>query len=210
MKAEGADPTDLREQFGDIDVYLFDQLLKGRLKPGMSVLEAGCGSGRNLVYLLRSGFDVFGIDGSSEAVDAVRRLAAELAPRLPADNFRVESVESMSFADASFDGVISNAVLHFASDEDHFQAMLREMWRVLRSGGIFFCRLASTIGIEGQVRHVDGRRYRLPDGDERFLVDASMLSAATEALRGTMIEPLKTVIVQDRRSMTTWCLQKST
>jgi tellurite methyltransferase len=44
---------DLQEQFGPIDIYLFDQLLKGSIQPGMRVLDAGCGSGRNLVYLLR-------------------------------------------------------------------------------------------------------------------------------------------------------------
>ena len=45
----------LRAQFGAIDVYLFDQLLRGAIRPGMRVLDAGCGSGRNLVYLLREG-----------------------------------------------------------------------------------------------------------------------------------------------------------
>ena len=40
----------LQDEFGNIDIYLFDQLLRARLRPGMRVLDAGCGGGRNLVY----------------------------------------------------------------------------------------------------------------------------------------------------------------
>lgn len=201
--------ADLREWFGDIDIYLFDQLLKGRFAPPMQVLDAGCGGGRNLVYFLRSGYAVYGVDQSREAVEHVRSVASALAPHLPAGNFRAERVERMSFADASFDLVISSAVLHFARDEGHWQGMVREMWRVLKRGGIFFARLASSIGIEGQVEALGEGRYRLPDGSDRFLVDERMLTAAAESLGGEMLEPLKTVVVQNMRSMSTWCLRKT-
>ena len=170
-----AAPLNLQEWFGGIDIYLFDQLLKGRIVPGMRVLDAGCGTGRNLVYLLKSGCEVFGIDESSAAVAQTQRLVAKVAPHLPLDNFRVEPVERMSFADAGFDVVLSSAVLHFALDEEHWRAMVREMWRVLKPGGIFFARLASNIGMEDRVKLINGRRYHLPDGSERFLVDEAML-----------------------------------
>ncbi|HEX7722932.1 MAG TPA: class I SAM-dependent methyltransferase [Pyrinomonadaceae bacterium] len=198
----------LQEWFGAIDIYLFDQLLKGRLVPGMRVLDAGCGSGRNLVYLLRSGFEVFGVDESSAAIEQTRRLAAALSPRLPQNNFRIEAVERMSFTDAGFDVVISSAVLHFAVDEVQWMSMVEEMWRVLKPGGIFFARLASSIGIEDQVRPIADRRYELPDGTQRFLVDEAMLLRVTTALDGEFIEPIKTTVVQNMRAMTTWCLRK--
>jgi tellurite methyltransferase len=198
----------LQEWFGTIDIYLFDQLLKGHFVPGMRLLDAGCGSGRNLVYFLRSGYEVFGVDGSTEAIAQTRRLAAATAPHLPFDNFRVEDVEEMSFADASFDVVLSSAVLHFARNEKQWQAMINEMWRVLKSDGIFFARLASSIGMEDQVKLIDGRRYRLPDGSDRFLVDEAMLLSVTAALDADFIEPIKTVIVQHMRAMTTWCVRK--
>jgi len=199
----------LQEWFGNIDIYLFDQLLKGRFTPRMQVLDAGCGGGRNLVYFLRSGYGVSGVDQSKEAIAQTRSLAAALAPHLPTDNFRVEPVEKMSFADASFDVVISSAVLHFARDEKHWHEMVREMWRVLKRGGILFARLASSIGIEEKVKLIEGRRYHLPDGSERFLVDEQMLLAMREALNAEMLEPLKTVVVQNMRSMTTWCVGKT-
>ncbi len=199
----------LHEEFGSIDIYLFDQLLKGRFAPGSSVLDAGCGSGRNLVYMLRNGYEVYGIDHSREAIDYVRTVAAAIAPHLPADNFRVGSVESLPFADNSIDIVMSIAVLHFAEDEPHFFAMFSEMWRVLKPGGIFFCRLASDIGLKHRMQHIHGRRYALPDGSERFLVDEEMLLSIADKFGGILLDPIKTVNVQNSRCMTTVCMQKS-
>ena len=198
----------LQEWFGGVDIYLFDQLLKGRFVSGMRVLDAGCGTGRNLVYLLRSGYEVFGVDESAEAIAQTRRLAAALAPHLPADNFQVEAVERMSFANTGFDVVLSSAVLHFARDEEQWSLMVKEMWRVLKPGGIFFARLASTIGIEDQVELIEGRRYHLPDGSDRFLTDEAMLLRVSAELGGEFIEPIKTTVVQNLRAMTTWCLRK--
>lgn len=202
-------PSSLAEQFGDIDIYVFDQLLRGRVTPEMTVLDAGCGGGRNLVYMLRSGFHVLGVDENPVAIERVRRLASELAPQLPLENFRVERVEAMSFPDSVAEVVLSSAVLHFARDEEHFSAMLREMWRVLRPGGMLFCRLASTIGMEGRFRAVGGRRFELPDGSERFLVDEQMLMDATVRLGGALLDPLKTSVVQNLRCMTTWVVRKA-
>jgi SAM-dependent methyltransferase len=202
------DYSELQSSFGGIDIYLFDQLLRGGVSPGMRVLDAGCGGGRNLAPLLRLGFEAFATDEDPRAVDAARQLAARLAPHLPADNFRVEPVERCSFADGAFDVVISSAVLHFASDDEQFAKMVREMWRVLRGGGLLFCRLASTIGMPERMRRIDGRRFLLPDRSERYLVDEDQLMTLTERLDATLVDPLKTTVVQDQRCMTTWVLRK--
>jgi len=200
--------TDLAAQFGQIDIYLFDQLLRGRIAPGMRVLDAGCGGGRNLIYLLGQGYDVAASDADPGAVEAVRAIAARLAPHLPGSNFRVEPVEGMSFPDACADVVISSAVLHFASDDAHFEAMLASLWRVLAPGGLLFCRLASTIGIADRVEHIGGRRHRLPDGSDRYLVDERLLMDTTRRLGASLVDPLKTTVVQDQRAMTTWVIRK--
>jgi len=200
---------DLQEQFGQIDIYLFDQLLRGRIAPGMRVFDAGCGSGRNLVWFLREGYDVFGVDADPNAVEYTRRLARSLSPALPAGNFRVEAIEEMTFPDAFADFVLSSAVLHFARSDEPFEAMLRGTWRVLKPGGLLFCRLASWIGMEHQVQRVAGRRFRLPDGTERYLVDEALLLQLTAELGGQLADPLKTTVVQNQRSMTTWILRKN-
>jgi tellurite methyltransferase len=197
------------ELFGDIDIYLFDQILKNRFTGQMTILDAGCGAGRNLIFFLKSGCRVFGVDQNPEAIDYVRELAKTLTPTFSTENFQVSKVEEMPFPDEHFDAVISSAVLHFADDEPHFSAMLEEMWRVLKSGGLFFARLASSIGIEDKIRRIDDRRYLLPDGSERFLVDEAMLLDSTRRLGGTLLEPVKTTNVQNMRSMTTWVVRKN-
>jgi tellurite methyltransferase len=199
----------LQEQFGQIDIYLFDQLLRGRIAPGMKIFDAGCGNGRNLSYLLAAGYEIFGADVDPGAVAATRRLAAATAPALPMDNFRVEPLERMSFPDHVADVVLSSAVLHFARDDDQFDAMLRGTWRILKPNGLLFCRLASSIGMESQVRRVTGSRFRLPDGSERYLVDEGLLVRLTEELGGQLADPLKTTVVQNQRSMTTWVVRKN-
>jgi tellurite methyltransferase len=180
---------------------LLDQ---AELGPAPRILDAGCGTGRNIVYLLREGYEVFGADPDPQAIDAVRRLA----PRVPADNFRVEFVEAHSFPDRFADVVIINTVLHFARDDDHFHAMMHGCWRALETGGIFFCRLASTIGAERLVRHLHDRWYALADGTERYLVDEAMLMQVTSDLGAELVDPIKTTVVQNLRSMTTWVLRK--
>jgi len=196
----------LQEQFGQIDIYVFDQILRGNIAAGMKVLDAGCGYGRNLVYLLREGAEVFALDADAAGVAHVKALAAELAPQLPAENFRVGAIEKMPWADEFADVVICNSVLHFARDEEQFLAMVTELWRVLRPGGMLFCRLGSRIGMEFE--RLRGQIYRIGDGSEWFLVDEAALLDMTRQMDAVLVDPLKTTVVQDYRCMTTWVVRK--
>ena len=204
----GGQRLSVQEQFGQIDIYVFDQILRRNITPQMRVLDAGCGYGRNLVYLLREGCEVFALDANAEGVEHVRALARELAPQLPAENFRVGAIEQMDFPDVFADVVMCSSVLHFARDEQHFLAMVSELWRVLRPGGMLFCRLGSRIGMDFE--RVRSHIYRIGDGSEWFLVDESVLLRMTEQMNGLLVDPLKTTIVQDFRCMTTWVVRKRT
>ena len=191
-------------QFGPIDIYLFDQILRGRIPAGARILDAGCGGGRNLVYFLGNGYQVFGVDQDPSAIQEVRALSASTPPT----NFHVSSIENMPFVEPVFDVVISSAVLHFAENDRQFRAMLDACWRAVKPNGMLFCRLASSIGMEKRVKKIKGRRFLLPDGSERYLVDEAMLEKLTHELGAELLDPIKTTIVQNQRCMTTWVLKR--
>jgi ubiquinone/menaquinone biosynthesis C-methylase UbiE len=200
--------TSLKAQFGDIDIYLFDQLLKGRIQKGMKLLDAGCGTGRNIYYLLQTGVKVYGADASEDAIIKVRTLAKELAPTLPERNFIVADLEKLTFEGDMFDVVICSAVLHFSRSEAHFKAIISELWRVLKPGGLLFCRFGTTIGLEGKLENQENRLFRMTHGPVWFLADEGMLKEFEKKVNAERVDPLKTTIVEQDRSMTTWVLRK--
>jgi tellurite methyltransferase len=202
-------PEQLLATFGRIDIYVFDQLLRGRITSDMRVLDAGCGSGRNSEYLMRCGADVFGVDADPDQIERIRRVAARVAPALPSANFGMARLIDLPFPDGHFDAVICSAVLHFSEDSEEFEQSLSEMWRVLRTGGVFFSRLASTIGVQDLVTHLRERWYALPDGTDRFLVDEEYLIRIAAVLEAEQLDPIKTTLVQGMRAMTTWVLRKT-
>ena len=154
------------------------------------------------------GADVFGTDTDPSQIERIRAAARERAPRLPPNNFEVGRLTDLPFPDAYFGAVICSAVLHFAEDTPEFEGMVAEMWRVLGAGGVFFARLASTIGVEDRVTHLRDRWHHLPDGSDRFLVDEAYLMRVSSDLEGELLDPLKTTVVQNMRAMTTWVLRK--
>jgi len=198
----------LADEFGRIDIYLFDLLLRGVIAPPARILDAGCGGGRNSHYLLRSGFDVWAVDRDPQALEAMRQAVRKAGREADENRIRVAAIDALPFEAEAFDVVLSSAVLHFAESTGHWTAMVEEMWRVLAPGGLMWSRLASDIGIEGRIEALGEGRYRLPDGSDRFLVSEEDLLRATQHLGGTLLDPIKTTNVQGQRCMTTWVLRK--
>ncbi|MCA9322019.1 MAG: class I SAM-dependent methyltransferase [Planctomycetes bacterium] len=174
--------------------------MKGRLAAGQRILDAGCGRGRNLLFLESLGAEVWGLDQDPAAIEALADGRRQLA---------VAGVEATGLPGQHFDAVVCNAVLHFARDEAHFDAMVAELFRLLVPGGFFFARLASDIGIENAVTPLGDRRFRLPDRSTRFLVDRARIIAATARVGAQLVEPIKTVHVDGLRCMTNWCAVKA-
>jgi tellurite methyltransferase len=196
----------VQELFGEIDIYVFDQILRGNIAPAMRIIDAGCGYGRNLVYLLRENAEIFAIDANPKAVEHVRQFSNSLNTKLPDENFQVGRVEQMPFPSESADVVLCSSVLHFARSDAQFLAMLAELWRVLRPGGLLFCRLASRIGMDFDP--IGNGLYAMPGGQSWYLVDEQRLMDLTASMKGVLVDPLKTTIVQNHRCMTTWVLRK--
>ena len=194
---------------GHTDIYVIDQVMRGRIAPPMRILDAGLGSGRNVRYFLKAGYPVMGLEPNPEALEGVRALARRLQPTLPEENFRAETLEAHTFPDGCADVILCNAVLHFAHSREHWEAMVEGAWRALAPGGLWFARLASNIGIEDQVQPLGDGRFGLPDGSERYLVDAATLKATTAAWGGSLLDPIKTTVVDGLRSMTTWVVRKA-
>lgn len=197
--------SSVQELLGQTDIYLIDQILKGTYRSSDRILDAGCGGGRNMHWFLLNGISIFGIDHRTEIIEEMKKRF----PLLPDDRFTVAQVEELPFEDNSFEHVISSAVLHFAKDEIHFNSMFGEMYRVLKPGGTFFIRTATDIGIEDRVELLDVGVYRIPDGSNRFLLTRKILARLQLQYGFTYFEPVKTVNVNDIRSMTALMLRKS-
>jgi tellurite methyltransferase len=198
----------LRRQFGDIDIYVFDALLQGLWRPEHRFLDAGCGTGRNLPCFLDSGFDVWAIDSDEDSLDVARELAMSRRPDLDASQFQCADLASHGLPEETFGAVLCNAVLHFSEDEARFQACLDGLWRALSPHGTALIRLGTRIGLEGVVVPLGKGRYRQPDGAQWFLPDGEALAEQERRLGAQRFLPLKTTLVDGRRSMTTWWLRK--
>lgn len=193
----------LQEVIGNTDIYLIDQILKGRYQKEDMILDAGCGSGRNIRYFYENEYSVFAIDTDEEIIETLKKKYSKLA-----DNFSVSRVEELPFITETFDHIICNAVLHFAVSETQLRKMFSELVRVLKKGGSLFIRMTSNIGIEGKAIHIQKGIYSLPDGTERFLLTRELLRDLMTVHQLSFIEPVKSTNVHDLRSMTTLVLGK--
>ncbi|MBK8555921.1 MAG: class I SAM-dependent methyltransferase [Lewinellaceae bacterium] len=178
------------------DIYLLDQILKGRYHSAERILDAGTGNGRNLPWFFEEGCEVHAVDLNEQAIH-------DLNIRFPKGDFQVASVAKLPYRTAFFEHIICCAVLHFAENEAHFHQMFAELIRVMRPGGSLFIRMASNIGFEDRIVPLGNGRYRIPDGSERFLLTRTLLQGLVQSHGLELLEPVKTVNVSDLRAMTT-------
>lgn len=197
------DAEALNSELAGMDIYLLDQVLKGRFKPGSRILDVGCGGGRNIVWFARNGFEVFGVDTSAKSIAKVRD--AGLAP---AANFVQQSAAQITWPDGHFHGVICNALLHMVESCEVKDRIIAESWRVLAPGGTWFARLATDLSVERFAKPLDDGRHSLPGDWRVFLTSVDEMLQWTERLGATLLEPIKTVNVQNQRAMATWVMQK--
>ena len=105
------------------------KMLSGHLRPEMTVLELGCGTGYFTSELVRSGAEIVAIDVSPDLLQLAR--AQHSAPNV---RYELQNAYAMTYPDASFDSVVGSSVLHHLE----IQPALREIHRVLKPGGTIF------------------------------------------------------------------------
>ena len=198
----------LNHLLGNVDIYLLDQILKARFDRHFQILDAGCGEGRNLIYFVRNDYQVWAIDKNKDAIQMLKYLIKSINKSYPLDRFIEGEIEKMPYEDHFFDAVISSAVLHFAENKKHFLSMMREHIRVLKPGGIFFGRMTTDVGIEKLIKPLGNGKFLLPDGSVRFLLGKEQLQDILDKFGFEFVEPFKTVIVDNMRSMSTLVLKK--
>jgi tellurite methyltransferase len=199
---------ELNKALGNIDLYLLDQLLKGRFNPSMKILDAGCGEGRNLIYFLQNKYTVAGIDSNPGAIRMLQFVAKSLNPDASKENFISGRVEAMPYQNEEYDAVICSAVLHFAENHSHFDNMMSEIYRVTKRTGLIFIRTASSIGIEDKLEPSQNGVYDIPDGSKRYLTNRAQIADLIKKYKLEFVEPLKTVNVADLRCMSNLILRK--
>ena len=194
------------EALGNTDIYLIDQFMRGRILPGMRVLDAGCGGGRNVWLASQTGCHVYGVDQNPEAIEAFKENAGHYDTPINSANFSVQELHDMKFESDYFDLVICSAVLHFASSREHFTAMLKELVRVAKPGGMIWFRMTTKEALPDLGHQIAEDVYELPDGSTRYLLDKPYVESLMAKWGLSYLDPFKTVNVSDLRSMCVVCL----
>ncbi len=185
---------------GNVDIYIIDQILKGRYKSGQKILDAGCGKGRNLKWFYTNDYEIHGIDMDENFISFAK---SEYPKR--AENFITGALDTLPYEENSFDHILCSAVLHFAKSETHFSAMFSELIRVLKPEGMLLIRMASNIGLDGNAPEI---LYKENGRKGTYYVTRERISQLSKEFSLTLLEPVKTTNVQDERAMTTLVFEK--
>lgn len=188
------------EALRGMDIYLMDQLFKGKITKEARILDAGCGAGRNMRFFLGNDFDITGFDPESKVLF---RLKEQFPTK--ADQFSVSTIEGYQDEDG-FDYIICNAVLHFAKDHNHFDRMIAALVGLLRADGILFIRMTSAIGIN--LENSETGVHVLPDGSTRYCVTRRQIDLILGKYGVKLDSAVKTVKVEGLRSMTMMVFRK--
>lgn len=189
------------DEIKGLDIYLLDQFLKDRIAKNGQILDAGCGGGRNIYWLLKNGYKVSAFDPQPEKIQPLLEQFGDL-------KFQKGAIEDLPFGSTTFDFIICNAVLHFAQDHTHFHQMFEALVEYLAKHGILFIRMTSNIGLENKVEIEENGRCQLPDLSDRYVITRKLIDDLCTYHSLTLIEPVKTVKVEELRSMSTIVLQK--
>jgi len=157
------DFRELNKELGNADLFLIDQILKGSFHPGMRILDAGCGEGRNMIYFVRNNFSIYGIDPDPVKVSMAKLIARSSNKNFTIENILVSSIEDNPFPNEFFDVVLCINVLHSANDSEHFMRLLEAQIRILKRGGLFYISMESDMEGKSKCEKIAPRKGALAD-----------------------------------------------
>ncbi len=199
---------EINKAVGNMDLYLMDQLLKGRLEKKFRILDAGCGEGRNLIYFISNGYDVYGLDRDPGAIRMLRFVAKTRDKNFDTERFQTGNVQDLPYENDFFDFVICISVLHFSDSREQYFRMMGELIRVIKTEGMLFVRMDSTEGLVETPFKTDGGKSVLPDGSLRLLADQGLLDETMRQFKLEWVEPLKIVCERGRQGATVQLMKK--
>jgi 2-polyprenyl-3-methyl-5-hydroxy-6-metoxy-1,4-benzoquinol methylase len=193
----------LKNEINGIDIYLLDQILKGRYHNKDVILDAGCGNGRNLKWFYNNDFTIYGVDLNAKRLDKAKIQYSDQK-----EHFSIQNITTLNFEKEKFNHIICNAILHFAINKQDFMVMITELLRVLKPNGTIFIRMATIESLTDKVVQVSEGVYKLPDKTTRFLLTKDLLKHIQTKFNLVLLERFKFVNVDDLRCMATLILQK--
>ena len=185
-----------------MDLSLIDAILKGYLPASGTVLDVGCGEGRNGLYFIRTGFEYLGIDQDSSKIRLLEYLSSSLSNANA--SFKVGKMQEISFENR-FDLVVASRILHFSEDRLDFLSIWEKLISSMKAGAVIYFAMDSAIATEFVLQKTNGFS-EFCDGRVSF--------ALTEPLYQEMkvdlveVEPLKTIIYQNQRVQSFGLLRK--
>ncbi len=202
------DYKDLNKALGNADLLLIDQILKNRFNPELKILDAGCGEGRNMVYFIRNGYEIYGIDQDKVTVSMAKLISKSINRDYPSENIRVSSIEKNPFPENFFDVVFCINVLHFAYDIDHFNNMIKSMVKILKPGGLFYITMESMIGFELKLKEIGQWKFELRNKKIRLLLTHKLIAEIIRTTRLEKNEPIRTIHIEGMVSQSSVCFNK--
>lgn len=122
-------------------IRFHNMFLRNAIPPGARVLDYGCGSGNNAIFLMEKGYEVHGVDVAPSFKSLLKKnMELHHVDTKAADRFSVISPDSteLDFPDNHFDFIFSNQVLYYLPSIEHLQKVCAGFKRVLRPGGVVF------------------------------------------------------------------------
>ena len=201
-------PEKLNSELGNIDLFLLDQLLKGRVSENDRILDAGCGEGRNLLYFLRNNYKVHAVDPNPSAIKMVQMHARTLGSTIPATNFLCTTIEESPYEAGYFDVVFCFSLLHHSTSAADFHNKVRSLLGMLKDKGTLLLKMEALKGVEDGVVQLESGLFNLPDGSSRYLMTNSDIKWITAECGMKQLEPVKIEMIENQRSYGYLVLQK--